>query len=225
MAGVPVLTVMLALLGGSALSAQTLRVTVFGHYEYTGAAPSPTADFTLSFLVDRHPGSCGGTLGGFIACGASAPSYNNGLLHTTLGIPSLLFFDDARKGGLALYQSDVALNRLGFRIGSPQLFSGTLAAPSLLTGVFPICPAHFGQVDPRLETDLCSFASQGFASGDPINNPFYDPITLQSDDPILTGTVTIAAIGVPEPNSWALLIAGFGVTGMTLRRRRARIST
>jgi hypothetical protein len=33
------------------------------------------------------------------------------------------------------------------------------------------------------------------------------------------GALTIST--VPEPDSWALLIAGFGLTGATLRRRRA----
>ena len=32
---------------------------------------------------------------------------------------------------------------------------------------------------------------------------------------------TIAAVPVPEPGIWAMLIAGFGLTGVALRRRRA----
>ncbi|MBU6166772.1 MAG: PEP-CTERM sorting domain-containing protein [Alphaproteobacteria bacterium] len=35
------------------------------------------------------------------------------------------------------------------------------------------------------------------------------------------GTLSISTAAVPEPASWALLIAGFGLTGATLRRRRA----
>ena len=34
----------------------------------------------------------------------------------------------------------------------------------------------------------------------------------------------LAFAGVPEPSSWALLIAGFGLTGAALRRRRAAIT-
>jgi hypothetical protein len=34
-------------------------------------------------------------------------------------------------------------------------------------------------------------------------------------------TKEVSAVGgVPEPSSWAMLIAGFGLTGATLRRRR-----
>lgn len=34
-----------------------------------------------------------------------------------------------------------------------------------------------------------------------------------------------AVEGVPEPSSWAMLIAGFGLTGATLRRRRMAIAS
>ena len=36
------------------------------------------------------------------------------------------------------------------------------------------------------------------------------------------GTLTIAA--VPEPTSWAMLIAGFGLTGAAMRRRRTALA-
>lgn len=36
-------------------------------------------------------------------------------------------------------------------------------------------------------------------------------------------TLDAAAPGVPEPASWAMLIAGFGLTGAALRRRRAAL--
>ena len=189
------LTAAMICLAGFATSmdAETVRLAVAGHYEYTGAAPSPTADFTLTVTLDRHPVVCGGGEGLSIVCGVSLPVYDNGPLHVVLGEPSLRFKDAGHKGGLDLYQDDTALNRLGFVIGSSQLWSGTLADLTLVDGVYDICPAHFGQVHDYLMTDLCSYAGQGFASGDVANNPFQDPVTLQSDDPILSGTITIAS--------------------------------
>ena len=37
---------------------------------------------------------------------------------------------------------------------------------------------------------------------------------------VYSGTATFAASVVPEPSVWALMIAGFGIVGMSLRRRR-----
>jgi hypothetical protein len=47
-------------------------------------------------------------------------------------------------------------------------------------------------------------------------------LSLQPQDAVLIDDVRLASVGavVPEPTTWALLIAGFGLTGATLRRRR-----
>ena len=67
-----------------------------------------------------------------------------------------------------------------------------------------------------------------FASIDPtitIDQTFYDNVGLTAGDfalvvePGLPGAD--AGGGVPEPASWALMLAGFGVVGAQLRRRRA----
>lgn len=69
-----------------------------------------------------------------------------------------------------------------------------------------------------------SFAS-GFVAG--VNNldftvrDFGPPTALRVDD--LAGTADVAAT-VPEPTSWAMMIAGFGLVGAA-SRRRVRLST
>ena len=47
--------------------------------------------------------------------------------------------------------------------------------------------------------------------------------TLSADNigPVLDNVLVSQAGGVPEPATWALLIAGFGMVGATMRRRRA----
>ena len=67
--------------------------------------------------------------------------------------------------------------------------------------------------DPRGGTTIYS---QGYI---PANGPYY---VLASD---AAGYLTATDVGdVPEPATWALLIAGFGLTGQALRRRRAGIA-
>ena len=44
-----------------------------------------------------------------------------------------------------------------------------------------------------------------------VNNRFHDPLATSG--------------GVPEPSAWALMIAGFGLAGTTLRRRRPAFAT
>lgn len=62
------------------------------------------------------------------------------------------------------------------------------------------------------------------AFGYEVGHPDLDLTGVLVPEPIsemtaLTGSFSIAG-GVPEPSSWALLIAGFGLTGGAMRRRR-----
>ena len=43
-------------------------------------------------------------------------------------------------------------------------------------------------------------------------------------DGAVIGDTPIPNPGVPEPATWAMLIAGFGLVGATMRRRRAAIA-
>lgn len=52
------------------------------------------------------------------------------------------------------------------------------------------------------------------------NQIVFDDITFGSDVP---GQPTVPG-GIPEPASWALLIAGFGLVGTAIRRRRPRMA-
>lgn len=54
----------------------------------------------------------------------------------------------------------------------------------------------------------------------------HDLMSLGNDAPTymscsIDGVTSYCGLAVPEPDSWALLISGFGLIGLTLRRRPA----
>ena len=49
-------------------------------------------------------------------------------------------------------------------------------------------------------------------------------VALNDADVSGFGTIAAAAVPVPEPSSWAMLIAGFGLIGATMRRRRLAVA-
>ncbi|MBI2795565.1 MAG: PEP-CTERM sorting domain-containing protein [Gemmatimonadetes bacterium] len=207
-------------------SAQRVSLTLDGIYRYTGNAPSPTASFRLSFELDRSPAVCGGGTGAVLVCGVTSVRYLNGPLDVMLATaeaPSVLLFDGGQGGGFALYQNDLGLNRLGFKIGAAMLFAGGLGAPTLVDGVYAVAPSEhcFWWTG----CNYASYAGQSFASGDPVHDPFQDPESLQSYDPLESGTITIRdASGVstvPEPTTLLLMPAGLAAV-LLVRRRGAR---
>ena len=82
--------------------------------------------------------------------------------------------------------------------------------------------------------DACNFANGDFCFTMGFNEPgvpsFVSMIQLRPDMPssstysTTSGRVSFREVSnvVPEPESWALLIAGFGLVGAVLRRRRAQ---
>jgi hypothetical protein len=66
--------------------------------------------------------------------------------------------------------------------------------------------------------------SLGFTAGNGPTNLFFnvDPATINIDGVLDNVTVTTAA--VPEPESWILMLAGFGLVGGMARRRAAMAS-
>ncbi len=110
---------------------------------------------------------------------------------------------------------------------APDVFLGSLFFGRTLQGPFDNPPA--------LVTDVTTRDFAGTLSG-PLGNPLFLSMTFRQGDPLINGTfaglasqslsagnlqLSVVNIGgVPEPTSWALLIAGFGLTGAALRRRR-----
>lgn len=101
------------------------------------------------------------------------------------------FFTTLDQGGVALLRLDrEPAGQQQFRLFGTQLFTGPTTAPVFTLGTF----------------DLSSTPRNG---GDPVQ-----PLTYRV-------TISDRAISaVPEPATWAMMIAGFGMIGFGLRHRR-----
>ncbi|WP_243445974.1 PEPxxWA-CTERM sorting domain-containing protein [Polymorphobacter fuscus] len=104
-----------------------------------------------------------------------------------------------------IYHSDSA--------AASEFLEITLLAPTDLASL-----AIFGRTDSNSDRDLFGISIFG-ASGQTL-------FTGQLDNRALNGggntlTFDVGAPGVPEPTTWAMLIAGSGLTGAAMRRRAA----
>jgi hypothetical protein len=150
-------------LSATQAQAATLVFTLTGSYNATWQLDSSPVISSFvpgsSFNVNSVPGTYGG-----VAQTASV----------------LQFYTPAGLGGFSIGLS----SGTAFVSSGPQLFSGTLSAPTFLTGTFAL--TQFTQLLPG------------------------------------SGTLTIAplATAVPEPATWAMMFAGFGLIGGALRSRQ-----
>jgi len=90
---------------------------------------------------------------------------------------------------------------------SKLIASNYLGAP----GVTYLTPASVG-LEPGVDFAISSFPSPNDLR----------IVTFNADSPGDAVRVITAASAVPEPASWAMLIAGFGIAGAALRRQRRR---
>ncbi|PZN93706.1 MAG: hypothetical protein DCF31_11880 [Alphaproteobacteria bacterium] len=79
------------------------------------------------------------------------------------------------------------------------------------------------------KADFCSFGQFGDFNlfgqfnGAPTGTSYFTLSTAGGDRMIVTSMAS-AVPSVPEPASWAMLIAGFGLTGAAMRRRRITVA-
>jgi hypothetical protein len=72
----------------------------------------------------------------------------------------------------------------------------------------------------------CIYGTSGACLDGQRNELAFHPVAGLQQLPVASGLVTLATVQsgtIPEPDSWALLIAGFGVVGAAARRRRAAL--
>jgi len=186
---------------------------------YLASAGAGTAGNTYSFGA---AGSTERALGG-IATPALLPrfgvQFTNGLSGQTITELDISYFGELWRAGAA-----ANLNTLGF--------SYSLDATSLTTGTytnfsdldFAITPggannqARNGNID-RTEINAV-ITGLYIAPGESIYLRWSGTNAPNNDHGLAIDDFRLSATTVPEPASWALLIAGFGLVGAVQRRRR-----
>jgi hypothetical protein len=71
--------------------------------------------------------------------------------------------------------------------------------------------------------DTITFGGNSFDIGN--TRIFFNPLTLTSAGDTSTGTLSVTTSAVPEPATWLMMIAGFGMIGAGVRRRRQNVTT
>lgn len=93
----------------------------------------------------------------------------------------------------------------------------TFASP--IDGVFPTAPPPF------TSASFSYHAAQHYSEQRIYGRPDYlTAEAFESDGPITLGFVFGQLTPVPEPTTWAMMIAGFGIVGGAMRRRNAAVA-
>jgi hypothetical protein len=80
--------------------------------------------------------------------------------------------------------------------------------------------AYEGDPEAAFASNLFTKGIVGLNPGDVLS---FKALTLPQG--YTDGTLAVSALAVPEPGSWAMMIAGFGLAGAAARRRRATAVT
>ncbi|WP_235902987.1 PEPxxWA-CTERM sorting domain-containing protein [Sandarakinorhabdus oryzae] len=200
-----------------------INTFAFQSYTWNGAAPT---DFSITgalHIVDSSTSPSGGALpGGSIFTsyvGIWDPSTIAGLTTPQQLFNSLFYADCGTPGVLGVGSNS------GVLTGGDASFTATTAACGL--GSLTLNPGQsvLVVVGLQLPVNRGGFvdASHTFSTrlGDNLAPEQKDAISASLTSAISQGAIVT---GVPEPASWAMLIAGFGLVGATLRKRRAALA-
>jgi len=209
-----------AVLAASPASAAVMMATLtgatdFGGYDYAGLFGAPGASLayknvTLSFTYDTE-------LGEPIVSDGQETVYGGAPYGTTSPIiaASITIGDVTRALDLSYY------GYANSYAGEWTSLFGRQATPGNVNSEFGVTVYHDAPGD--LEGPFTVYAEGGG------NLRLYKPDDygeLLAETDFYVGTLTVAYVGpsgapVPEPSSWLLMIAGFGLAGAALRGRRA----
>lgn len=113
-------------------------------------------------------------------------------------------------------------------VRSTNANAGTYVATNSMGNAFgPLGVSFDATGDSRVSFDISGGSGMGYFS---VADRFYS-VDLMSGAGSLIGDIGVGSIvgltaeAVPEPESWALMVAGFGLMGVAIRRRRSAIAT
>ena len=207
-------------LGNSGIVAAFGTTSIFtDQLMFTSSDPDATvADVAVNLILEgvlnaaadaANGGDAGSEVGGFVQIGGDAfllqyAVHSDGVffvIHQQLGLT----------GGIAgpKFNGSFVSPTVHVALGSPTSFTLFLETNAAAVGSHGSALSDFSNSF-KLPTGSDAFnlpAGVTVNAGDwLVNNRFIDPLALG---------------GVPEPASWALMIAGFGLSGALVRRRRA----
>ena len=164
----------------------------------------------LDLTATRYGGGYAGTIGGY----SLADGSGRNLLAVTGGTNALNLDCDtgnnAYQCGNHVFESDFSLNS----------YTNVLAGRSAIVSLQAIAGASaYGVLENGAYVPGQAFAT---ALADP--NVIIDPVWAAAHPgyaiSFSSGIVNGAALGVPEPASWAFMLTGIGIAGAVVRRRR-----
>jgi len=184
---------------------------------YSEIPPGSENDATGDLFMSTNPG-------GICGCWASINDHTTGtgnmlVIDGAANANSIIWSETVAVLANAAYQLSFSAVNLNFQSPQPSVVASVNGTSIIDTDLLPV----------NFNAPVWLNFSQTFNSGaatsltisfvDPANTHFFNDLAL--DDISLTGPAPEG--GVPEPAAWALMIAGFGLTGATLRRRRAAV--
>lgn len=222
-------------------SATRLAVAAAGILAFGGAANAATTTFLQFLQIDTAPVFEVSSVSGNVSINVTdAPVLVNAMAFTSNPAlyPNAVFnlsatsFQPAHDEDGTAFQSGFA-GSLSFTSGALNLLTLTFEAARLSSGVNAAAGSFSTSVPPDVVTissdifDIAHFTEGNFALGlSAMSAPFIGNENGVSSGNV-TGTFALATDTpvVPEPATWGMMIAGFGMVGFAARRRRiARVA-
>jgi len=177
-------------------------------YQYTGNNFTTTlTPFTTSDAIHFQFESTGLLGNNLNDSGFSSP-----ILNWSLSLGPLSF----SSANSVLYSMNFSTNSIGNITGYQFTTQTNVVAPNLLPAEYPPTPYEEEVVSSNLPSGPGSIGTADLIYIPSIHQDSY--YAYNSNNP---GTWTISAVPVPEPETYAMMLAGLGLMGFMVRRKKA----